>query len=162
MTNSKWVTMHILWKAVSLHLFLLPTASEWHCTFCERQSYYIFFHDQQEVSDIPHFVKESIIISSPMTQRKWVTLHIFVKSSLITSLPMTNRKWVCCERQYHHIISYDPQLVGDIAHFLKCGLITSAPMTHCSLWVALDIFDSQCHHISAYDQQAVCDNAHHM
>ena len=34
MINRLWVTLHILWKAVSSHLFLWPTDCEWHCTFC--------------------------------------------------------------------------------------------------------------------------------
>ena len=60
MTNSKWATLHSLWKAVSSqfvpltngslwvtlhilssHLFLCPTECEWsHCTFCQRKSHY--------------------------------------------------------------------------------------------------------------------------
>ena len=164
--NSMWVTLHILWKAVSLHLFLWPTVCEWHCTFCERQSkshcifsydqqgvswhctfcerhsHCIFSYDQQQVSDIAHFVKGSLIASFPMTNSKWVTLHIvwkvvslcmfsydqqrvsdighFVKSSLIASFPMTNREWV------------------DIAHFVKGSLIASFPMIN-SMWVTLNI-----------------------
>ena len=61
MTNSLWVTLQILWKVttsshhlydqqqvsdiahlwgtISSQLFLWPTASGWHCTFCERQSH---------------------------------------------------------------------------------------------------------------------------
>ena len=42
MTNSLWVTLQILWKAVSSHLFLSSTGSEWHCTFCERHSQHVF------------------------------------------------------------------------------------------------------------------------
>ena len=76
MTNREWVTLHILWKTVSSHLFLWPTACEWHCTVCERQSHHIFSYDQQEVSDTAHFVKGSPITYFPMTNSEWVTLHI--------------------------------------------------------------------------------------
>ena len=41
-TNREWATVHILWKVVSSHPFLSPTACEWHCTFCESQSHHIF------------------------------------------------------------------------------------------------------------------------
>ena len=88
-TNRKWVTLDVLWKEdssdiflwptgsewhctffetwkpVSSHPFLWPTACEWHCTFCERQSHHIFSCDQQGVSDIPHFVKGSLITFFP-------------------------------------------------------------------------------------------------
>ena len=43
--TSLWVTLHILWKVVSSHLFLWPTVCEWHCAFCERQSHHIFSYD---------------------------------------------------------------------------------------------------------------------
>ena len=111
----EWVTWHILWKAWS-HLILWPTGSEWHCTFCERQSHHIFSYDQQEVSDIAHFVKDSLITSFPMVNRLWVTSHILwravsshlsyeqqvvsaiahfnIEGNLIKSIPVTNRKWV--------------------------------------------------------------------
>ena len=115
--NSMWVTLHILWKTVLSHVFLWPTGSEWHCTFCERQSHCIFsydeqlvsemahfvkgwqFHciisyDQQLVSDIAHFVKGNLITCFPMTNSLWVTLHILWKGSLITCFHMTNRRWV--------------------------------------------------------------------
>ena len=152
-----------LWKAVSSHPFLWPTGSEWHCTFCERQSDHLFSYDQQGVSDIAHFVKGSLITSFPLTNRLWVDIAHFVKGSLITSFPMTNRLWVTlhilwkavwsdlflwptvcewhctfCERQSHHIFSYDQQVVSDIAHFVKGSLITSFPMTN-SLWVTFHI-----------------------
>ena len=41
--------------------FLWPTASELNCTLCERQSHCILSYDQQQVSDIVHFVKSSPI-----------------------------------------------------------------------------------------------------
>jgi len=36
MTNREWVTLHILWKIVLSHLSLWPTVGEWHYTFCKR------------------------------------------------------------------------------------------------------------------------------
>ena len=45
LTNSEWVTLQILWKA---HLFLWSTECEWFCTF--RQSHQIFSYYQQQVS----------------------------------------------------------------------------------------------------------------
>ena len=183
MTNSMWVTaLHILWGSL-ITSFLWPTVCEWHCTFCQRQSDHIFSYDQQGVSDIAHFVRSSFITSFLMTNRKWVIAH-FVKGSLIT-FPMINRLWVTlhillkaissdlfpwplaserhctfCERQSHHILSYDQQEVNDIAHFMKGHLITSFPMTN-SLWVTFHIFCWKVvsSHFS-YDQQLVSDIAH--
>ena len=46
MTNSLWVTLHILWKAVSTSF---PMTNSWwvtYCMFCERQSHQIFSYDQ--------------------------------------------------------------------------------------------------------------------
>ena len=126
MAKSLWVTLCIPWKAVSSHLFVWPTGSEWHCKFCERQSCHIFC----------------------MANRQWVALHIlwkavtsclflwsklvsgiahFVKGSLITMLPMTNSMWVqlyIYEWQSHHMFSYDQQQVSDVSHFVKGNLIT--------------------------------------
>ena len=163
MTNRKWVTLHMLWKAVSSHFFLHPTASEWHFTFCEWQSHHIFSYEQQVVSDIAHIVTGCLIASFPMTNRLWVTLHILwriVSSHLflwpsgsewhwtfcdwqshhIFSYDQTACQWhhTFCERQSHHIFSYDQQVVSDIEHFVKGSLITSVPMTN-SRWVTLDI-----------------------
>ena len=137
MTNRGWVTLDILWNVVSSHLLLWQTVCEWHYTFCES----------------------SLITSFPMTNRKWVTLHILWNQGVITSFPMTNSEWVTlcilwkavllhlvlwptgsewhctfCERQYHHICSYDQQGVSDIAHFVKGSLS---------------------HHIFSYDKQLV-------
>ena len=151
-TNSLWVTLHILWKTVSSHPFLWPTASEWNCTFCEKQSHHIHSCDQKEVSDITHFVKGSLTTSFPMTNRKWVTLPIlwravssnlfwptgsewhctlYERLKLVSSnlfLWPTAGEWYCkfCERQSHQIFStYDQQGVSDIAHFIKGSHITS-------------------------------------
>ena len=73
LSYSMWVTVHILWNTVSSHLFLWPTASEWDCTFCERQSHdshHIFSYNQQPVSEIAHFVKHYLIPSHPITNSK--------------------------------------------------------------------------------------------
>ena len=187
MTNSMWVTLDILWKAVSSHLYLWPTVCEWHWTFCERQSHHIFSHDQQQVSDIAHFVKGSLITSFPMTNSLRVTLHILWKAVWSHLFPWpTASKWHCtfCERQSHHIFSYDQQQVSDIAHFVKGSLITSVPMTN-RMWVTLHIlwkavsshlflwptgsewhctsfYERQSDHIFSYDQQLVSDIAHFM
>ena len=141
MTNREWVTLHILWGAVSSHLFLWPTACEWHsCTCSEWQSHQIYSHYQQQVSDIAHFVKGSLMASSPMTNREWVPLHILWKAaSSHLSLLLTGCEWHCmfCEWQSHHIFSYDQQFVSEIAHVVPKGiLIASFPMAN-SLWAAL-------------------------
>ena len=62
MTNRQWMRLHIVWKAVSSHLFLWPKGSEWHSTFCEMTNRKWL---QQEVCDIAHFVKGSLITSFP-------------------------------------------------------------------------------------------------
>ena len=142
-----------------------------------------FAYVQQYVSNIAHIVKGSLMTSFPMTNRKWVTLHI-------------------CERHSHHILSYDQQQVSDIAdfvkgslitsvsitqfvsgiaHFLKGRLMASCPMAN-SLWVALQILwkavlawhlliwptgsewhctfcERQSHDICSYDKQQVSDIA---
>ena len=117
MTNSEWVTLHSWWmashhlisydqqevgdivhfvKSCLSHLSLWPTASEWHCTFCERQA-----------SSHPFLLKtacgwhHTCCGSSPITSflitdsREWVTSTLLWKvisshhlwsSTMITSL----------------------------------------------------------------------------
>ncbi len=103
MIDRMWAISKILWKAVSSHLFLWLTGSEWHCAFCERQSHHIFSCDQQEVSDIAHFVKGSLITFCPLTNSLWVTLHILWKaiSSHLFLWPTASEWHDCtfCERQ---------------------------------------------------------------
>ena len=164
MTDRKWVTLHFLWKAVSSHLFLWPTACEWHCTFCERQSHHIFSYGQQQVSDIALFVQGSLFTSFPMTNREWVTLHILFKSvSSHLFLWPIGSEWYCtlCERQSHHIFSYDQKEVSaNVAHFVKGTLITSFPMTN-RMWVTLHILWKEVSsHLFSYDQQEVSNIAH--
>ena len=186
MTNSKWVTLQILWKAVSSNLFPWPTACEWHCRFCERQSHHIFSYVQQTVSDIADFVKGSLITSFPMTNREWVIIHILWKAVSSNLFPWpTACEWHCrfCERQSHHIFSYVQQTVSDVPHFMKGSMIKSFPMTN-SLWVTLQILwkavlshlflwptaskwhcrfcERQSCHIFSYDQQGVSDVPHFM
>ena len=85
MTNSVWVTLHILWWLFSSHLS----------------------YDKQFVSDIAYFVMVILITSVPMTNSLWVTLHILWKevSSHLFLWP-TGCEWLRCtlhERQSHHI-----------------------------------------------------------
>ena len=125
--------MHIVWKAVSSHLFLWPKG----------------------VSDNAHCAKGSLmtlITSFPMTNRQWVTLHILwkaVSSHLFLWWP-TACEWHCtfCWWQSHHIFSCDQQLVSDIvAHFVEGHLISSFPTTN-RKWVTLHISSEMwSHHI---------------
>ena len=124
MTNSLWVTLHSLSKAVSSHLVLCPIACEWHCTVSKRQSHHIFSSAQQGVSDTAHFMRGSLHIFSYAQQLVSDIAH--VKGSLLTSLPMTNSKWVIFHIQSQDIFSYDQQQVSDIAHFVTGSLITSS------------------------------------
>ncbi len=180
LTNREWVILHILWNALSSHLFLWPTACVWHSIFCERQSHHILSYNQQRVSDIAHFVKGSFIFLWP-TGSEW--LHIlwkavsshfhlsydqqqvsdilhFVKDNLIISFPMTNRKWVTLHILWKALLSLDPQGVSDIqAHFVKGSLISSFPMTK-RKWVTLYICERQAHFIFSYDQQEVSNIGH--
>ena len=132
-TNSEWVTLHILWKAVLSHLFQQPTESEWHCTFCEMKFHHIFFYNQQLVSEIAHFMKGSLITSFLITNSMWVRLYILWKavSSCLFLWP-TACEWDCTfyKRQSHHIISHDQQGVSEIAQFMIGSLITSFPMNN--------------------------------
>ena len=115
MMNRQWVTLHILWKVFSKHLLLWSTGCEWHCTFCERLSHHIFSCEQQGVGDIACFVKGSLITSFPMTNSKWVILHILWKAiSSHLFLRPTVCEWHCtiCERYWSHcMFSYEQQLV---------------------------------------------------
>ncbi len=178
MTNSLWVTLHILWKAVSSDLFLGPTGSGWHCTFCENQSHHIFSYDQQGVSDIEHlwkavslhlllwpqhvsdiaqYMKGSLITSFSMTNRKWVTLHILwkaVPSQLYDQQLVSDIAHLWKTNSSH--LSHYKQVVGDITHFVKGSLIT---MTN-RKWGHCTFCERQSHHTSSYDQQHVSDIAH--
>ena len=155
MTNSMWVTLCMLVKAVSPNLFLWPIVCEWHCTSCEMQSHHIFSYDKQHVSEITHFVKGSLITSFP--NRVLVTLHTLWKAaSSHFSLWPPASEWDCtfCERQFHHnlfmpnskwvihlwkshhIFPYGEQDVSNIAHPVKGNLIlwptASSSEPHCT------------------------------
>ncbi len=155
MTNSLWVTLHILWKAVSSDLFLWPTACEQHSMHIlwKAISSDLFLWPQQRVSDIAQPVKNSLITSFPMTNSKWVNILWNAVSSDFFLWPIASEwhctfcerqthqifsyvwptvcewDWTFCERlQSHHIFSYDQQEVNNIAHFVNSSLITSFPM----------------------------------
>ena len=132
LTNSEWVTCTLFCKAVSSHPFLWPTqvvSDTLH--ICERQSHGIFSYDQQRVSVVAPFVKGSLITSFPMTNSKWVTLHILWKAVSHLYLWPTGSEWHCtlCERH----------------------LITSFPMTN-SLWVTLHILQKAVSSHLSFDQ----------
>ncbi len=139
MTNRLLVTLHILWKAVSSHLLLWSTASELHYIFCERQPPHIFPYDQQQVSDIAHFLQRQHHHIFLMTNSLWVTLHIL-------------KRWS------HHILSYDQKLVSDNENFMKGILTTFSSMTNRE-WVKLQILWGAVSHIFSCDQQFVSDIA---
>ena len=107
MTNRLWVTLCIVWKAVtSPHLFLWQKASEWNYIFCEG----------------------SLIISFTMTNREWVTFPYLVKGNLMTSFPMNNSLWVTSSTFCAKGISwYEQQGVG-------LHILTKAASSHPFLW----------------------------
>ena len=109
------------------------------------------------------FVKGSLIVSFPMTNRLWVIWHFIVSSHLFIwptdceyiahffwrafsshgFLWPTASEWHCihtpfCESQSHCIFSYYQQGVSNIAHFVKGNLIMYFPMTN-RLWAILNI-----------------------
>ena len=139
---------YILWKEVWWHLFLWPTASKWHCILCERQSNGIFCYDQQRVCDISFCERQPIMSSdsSPMTNSLWVILHTWWKAVLL-SLP------------------YDQQRVSDIAQVLRKSLspyfpvLSLFPMTN-RMWVTLHIWWKAVSTHLSYEQQFVSDIAH--
>ena len=138
MNNRKWVTLHILWRTVSSHIFLWPTASEWYYTICEGSLITAFPLTGSEWHCT--FCESK---SHPMINSEWGTLDILwqaVSSHLF--LWPTAGGWHCtfCEMQSNHIFSYDQQLVRDIAQFVKGNLITSFPMTNRQWALMLHIF----------------------
>jgi len=142
MTNSLWVTLHILSKAVS-SLF--------------------FPYDQQQVSDITHCVKDgslvTLIISFAMTNSLWVTWafcarqlhHFFCYDQQDVS------DMVTLQVSQNHILSYDNSLWVTLNIFWKtasshlfqwptvceghCIFCKSQSLTHITnrKWVALHI-----------------------
>ncbi len=87
MTNSLWVTLHNLWKAVSTS----------------------FFYGQQVVSDTAHFVKDSLIFSYDQQKVSDIAQLWKGVSSQFFLWP-TASGWCCtfCDRQSHDIFFYDP------------------------------------------------------
>ncbi len=170
MTNSLWVTLHILGKAIiSSHFFPWPTvcewhctfcerhshhiyskqkASEWHCTFCERQSHYIFSYDEQGVSNIAHLWKVSFLW--PIASQWQCT---FCDSPDRQSHPSQQHVSHTAHFVKGSLITsffsyYHQQQVSDIAHFAKSTLITSFHITvsqwHCTF------SERQSHYILSY------------
>ena len=162
MNDRTWATLKIFVKGSLITSFLWPTGSEWHCPFCERQSYHITPCGQQQVSDSAHFVKGSLITSLHMTNSEWVALHILWRAvSSHHFLWPTGCKSHCtfCERQSHHIFSHHQQRVSNIAPLWK------AISSHLFLWpTAGQWYSTFCerrpHHIISYNQQGVSDVAH--
>ena len=119
---------------------------------------------QQYVSNITHVLKGSLIASFPMTNRKWVTLHILWNTVSVLFIWPTASKWhfTIHERQSHHILSYGLQEVGDISHLWKAFslhhlLWPTASEWHCTFC------ERQAHYICSYDQQeAVSHTVHFM
>ncbi len=134
-TNSEWVALNILWKAVSSHLLLWSSGSEWHCTFYERQSHHSF-----------------------MTNSLWVTLHICERQTHHI-FPITNRLWVILHTLWKVVSLLWPTGSEDIAHFVKGSLITPLHMTN-SMWVTLHILWMALSLDLSYVQQFVGDITH--
>ena len=124
MTNRQWVILHILWKAVS-HITSFPiTNRKWVTLFIlwKAVSSHLSY-DHQEVSDVVHFVKGSLITLFHDQQEVSLDLAHFVKGSLtVTSFPMTNGKWVTLHILWKAVSSrlfLWLQAVSDIAHFCE-------------------------------------------
>ena len=165
MTNSMWVTL----------LYCSARQSHQSC-------------DQQRVSGTALLICQavSLIMSHPITNRKWVTdlLYFITRQSNQSFLthPMTNREWVpllyffakqshqpclipwatVCE--WHSFISLpvpsnsQQEVSGTtLFHCQAASLIVPHALTN-SLWVTLLHFFSLINHVS-YDQQSVCDTA---
>ncbi len=95
-TNSKWVTWYICWKAISSHILPWSTASEWQNTFLNGY----------------------LTIYPPVTNSLWVTLQ-FLKGSLnICSLWLTDCEWHLNFLKDSYYISHQ-QEVGNIDFSLR-------------------------------------------
>ena len=132
------------------------TGSEWHCTLWKAVSSHLFY-DQQEVRDIAHFVKTSLLISFPMMNREWVTLHILWRQSF----PMANSLWVMIHILWKAVSSYLFQWpTASEWHCTFCGR-----QPHRSLWLTgserhCTFCERQSHHIFSYDQQYASNITH--
>ena len=105
----------------SHHIFFLrPTVCEWHSTFCKRQSHHFFSYNQQAVSMTALYMKGSLIISFPMTNSKWVTLHILGRqSSHIFNFPWPK----ACEWQSLTCILSIPQFMNVWCVYQKVSML---------------------------------------
>ena len=163
-TNSLWVTLHILWEAVSSHFSLPPIVCEWYCIFWDWWSYHIFSHEQQQVSDIAHFMKlerQSYHIFSYHQQSVSDINTLWKQVSHLFLWPTASEKCCTfCERQSHHIFSYHQQFVSDIAHFVKASLMILFKCQTVCQWLCI-IHEQQFHHFLSYAQQGVSDIIHH-
>ena len=164
MVKRKWVTLNILWKVVSLHLFLWPTGSEWHCIFYEGSpiASFLMTNRQWVTLHTSHLVNGSLIVSLSMTNRKWVTLHILWKavsshlSQEVSNIGTLHILW----KAIHYIFSYIQQQVSGITYWVTGSFIAPSSMTN-SEWVTLYIlWKAVSLHICYYDQQEVSGIAH--
>jgi len=149
---------HFVKAGTLWHLFLWPTGSESHYTFCERQSHHgqqivsdihctlceghshhIFSYDKQGVSDIAHVLKGSLTTSFPYEQQgvSQIIAH-FVKCSLI--LWPIGSEWHCtfCESFITSFPMTNSLWVTLHTYFVKGSLITF-PMTGNRKWVIWQI-----------------------
>ena len=138
--------------------------------FYGRQSHHIFPYDQQQVSDIPHFVTVSSHLFPWPTACEWH--RIWSKCSLITPfLWQIASEWYFVRGSLVTSV-FLWQQVSDIAQWVKCSNITSFPMTNSLLvtshilqkgilisffsmidskWVAFTFCECQSHHIFCYN-----------
>ena len=116
MTNSLWVTLHILWKVVLSHLFLLQTACEWHHTFCEWQSHQSYLWPTGCEWHCTFCERQSHYLFLPMMNSLWVTLHILWKT--VSS----------------YSFLFDQQAVSTITHCLTFGILTISPL-YCIIYI---------------------------
>jgi len=121
MNNRKWVTLLILWNSL---ITSFPMTNRWLVTLhiLQKVSHHILsHHDQQQVSDIAHFVKGV----SSYDHSLWVILHILQKHHIFSY----GQQFVSTLHFLWGVVllhfSYDQQSVSDIAHFVKGSLITS-------------------------------------
>ncbi len=130
MTDRKWITLHILWRAVSSHPILWPTGSEWHYTFCERQFHHIliFSYYHQQVSTITYSASSSLITCLLWwIASEWhCTFYEGQSHHMFSCIWSTGSEWHMhkYERKSHYILSYDQQKVSDIAHVVKGSLLS--------------------------------------
>lgn len=110
--------------------------------FVQRQSHHILCHNQQGVSDIADFLEGSLITSGTMIHREWVKFHIFCKGGLShLFLWPIGSQWHCrvfWKRVSSHIVLIN-RLWVTFQSFHKRSLITSCALTN-RQWVTLHFF----------------------